>query len=150
FALARYNLDGALDASFGSGGKVVTRFPERAEASAVALTPAGKIVTLGTASLDVMPKFALARYNADGTLDTSFGANGIVLNATRRSFGLAVAVQPDNKIVIAGEDRDSQNFAVFRYNANGSADTTFGTAGQVTSECFQVSRAHAVALQPDG
>ena len=150
FALARYNLDGTLDASFGSGGKVVTRFPEEARAWAVALTPAGKIVIVGTASMEIMPKFALARYSADGSLDSSFGTNGIVVNTTRRSFGLAVAVQPDNKIIIAGEDGDSQNFAVFRYNANGSPDTSFGTAGQVTSDCFLLSRAHAVALQPDG
>jgi uncharacterized delta-60 repeat protein len=150
FALARYNLDGSLDQSFGSGGKTVTRFPEDAEAAAVALTAAGKIVAVGTASIRVKPRVALARYNSDGTLDTSFGTSGIIVNTLHTSQAQAVALQPDNKIVIAGQDKDAQNFAVFRYNSNGSADTSFGIAGQVISGSFLISRAHAVALQPDG
>ena len=152
FAVARYNPDGNLDPSFGSGGKTTTRFPEEAEAAALALTPVGKIVVVGTSSALIHPKFALARYNSDGSLDSSFGTNGIVVNTIRTdaNHARAVVLQPDNKIVIAGDDSPAQKFALFRYNPDGSPDSGFGIAGAVISDVLLFSHANALALQPDG
>src|SRR5262249_57418328 len=72
FALARYNGDGTLDASFGTGGKVTTTFGQNDVAFSVAVQPDGKIVTAGFGLF----RFALARYNSNGTLDPSFGTGG--------------------------------------------------------------------------
>src|SRR6266536_6144139 len=124
FALARYNADGSLDPSFGSGGKVTTDFGGFDLALGVALQSDGKIVAAGQggSSFD----FALARYNADGSLDTSFGSGGKVTT----DFGVfdaatAVAIQRDGKIVATGSTFSSgfQQFALARYNADGSLDT---------------------------
>src|SRR5262245_4608612 len=79
-ALARYNTDGTLDASFGNGGKVTTVFPNavRSGAHAIVLQPDGKIVAAGWAYSPSNWRFALARYNADGSPDAAFGAGGTV------------------------------------------------------------------------
>src|SRR6266571_3983905 len=122
FAMARYNPDGSLDASFGNGGKAELSFFNNADIdfiSGVALQPDGKIVVAGittTATRD----FALARYDADGRLDLTFGVNGKVVtdvgNAHNNAF--AVALQPDGRIVIAGQvqpNSSSSDFALARY-----------------------------------
>lgn len=152
FAVARYNPDGSLDPSFGLGGKTTTRFPEEAEAAALALTPTGKILAVGTASPLIHPRIALARYNPDGNLDASFGTNGIVVNtvASNANRARAVVLQTDNKIVIAGDDSLAQSSALFRYNPDGSPDSGFGNAGAVLSGFLLVSLANALVLQPDG
>jgi len=130
FALARYNSDGALDTSFGSGGKVTTDFGGSDAGYSVALQPDGKIVVAGYAGLD----FALARYNSDGALDTSFGTGGKVTTdfSGGRDVGYSVALQPDGKIVVAGYA--GVDFALARYNSDGALDTSFGSGGKVTTD----------------
>src|SRR5438876_1187397 len=121
FALARYNPDGSLDPSF-RGGRVVTSFADRDEASALALQADGKIVVAGFSDAGGRQDFALARYNPDGGLDLSFGSGGRVLT----DFGgddeaAALALQADGKIVVAGFS-DAGGFALaalVRYNPNG-------------------------------
>ena len=85
FALARYNTNGSLDPSFGSGGKVTTDFGGSDSGLAMALQPDGKIVVVGGSCLvvnnscpDTSYKFALARYNGNGSLDTTCGSSGKV------------------------------------------------------------------------
>jgi uncharacterized delta-60 repeat protein len=163
FALARYNDDGSLDTSFGSGGKVTTDFfgnPE--EALSVIVQPNGKIVVAGytynklndSSSVD----FALARYNADGSLDTPFGAGGRV---TTDFFGdddqaQSVTIQPDGKIVAAGFCKHGTDFsttdaALARYNSDGTLDKTFGSGGKVATDFFGMSDGfNAVVIRPDG
>jgi uncharacterized delta-60 repeat protein len=144
-ALARYNPDGSLDTSFGTGGKVVTAVAVSggAEAHAIALQTDGKIVVGG--SNGDSSDFVLARYNPNGTLDTSFGTDGIVITAT--GYLTALALQPDGKIVAAGGPR----FTVARYNPDGSLDTSFGTGGTVTTDLLPgFEQANGVVLQPDG
>jgi uncharacterized delta-60 repeat protein len=156
FAVARYNADGSLDPSFGSGGKVLTDLNASSvdEAFALALQPNGKIVAVGrTRSADGAFDFALVRYNADGGLDPSFGADGKVvtdLNSSIGDEGLAVALQQDGKIVAAGVS--AGDFAVFRYNADGSLDAGFGARGKALTDLgsSRFDEAHAVLLQPDG
>lgn len=140
FMLVRHLRDGGLDPSFGTGGKVSTAFNNGGasdEAQAVAVQPDGKILVAGTSDQGATGyDFALARYNADGTLDATFGTNGRVTT----SFGngadkaYALLLQPDGKIVVGGDTSQGANgkdFALARYNANGTPDATFGTAGKV-------------------
>lgn len=141
-AIVRHGRDGTLDASFGTGGKVVTAVGAlRAtdEAHAVAVQADGKIVVGGlTATTGTDYDFLLVRYNADGSLDATFGNGGKVVT----SFGAstdrinAILIQDDGKIVVGGEsDQGSTttgtDFALARYNANGSLDATFGNGGKV-------------------
>ena len=143
FALARYNPDGTLDRSFG-GGIVLTDIRGHETISAVVVQDDGKIVAAGgTARPRTVPSedLALARYNPDGSLDTSFGGGGTVFT----DFGgievaADIALQADGKIVVAGGG------GLVRYNAYGTLDTSFGFGGRVVSE-FPPS---ALAIQPDG
>src|SRR2546422_184614 len=95
---------GDLDATFGTGGRVLTDFGGGAGARALALQAGGKIVVAGFTSSDFGTRrdFALARYNADGTLDPSFGGGRVVTNFGGRAEASALALQSDGKIVVAG------------------------------------------------
>jgi uncharacterized delta-60 repeat protein len=153
--------DGTLDPTFGTGGKVKTDFHRRNDlAHGMALQPDGKIVVAGISFIGISAAggdFAVARYNTDGTLDSSFGVGGKVTT----DFGLtdqasSVVVQPDGKIIVAGGTyatfpAGGGQFALARYNSNGSIDTSFGVGGLVrtsfgSSGCF----ASALVLQSDG
>ena len=139
FALARYNSDGSLDPSFGSGGKVTTAFPQGdSEILAMTLQQDGKIVaagdTGGSANHGVM---AVARYNPDGTLDQAFGTGGQATVDFGAGFhtAFAIGVQPDGKIVLAGTallmppSFTSSQFGLARLNPNGTLDPGFGNGG---------------------
>jgi uncharacterized delta-60 repeat protein len=153
-----------LDPSFGFGGKITTDFFNFVdEAHDLAVQPDGKIVAVGTASPGTFHDFfGVARYNADGRLDISFGTVGEVVTdfGPFEDVAEAVAVQPDGKIVVAGTtfgedpptgiDRPS-DFALARYNADGSLDTSFGTGGKVTTDVFgSRDLAGDMLIQPDG
>jgi len=107
FALARYNTNGSLDATFGGDGKVTTDLtPKRDSGRDLAIKADGKIVAAGAAGMDGSnPKFALARYNTNGSLDATFSGDGKVFtdftNGDDESYG--VALQGVGKIVAAGE-----------------------------------------------
>jgi uncharacterized delta-60 repeat protein len=159
FALARYNPDGTLDPSFGTGGKVTTGFAGGfAGARALALQPDGKLVAVGMVETAMTRAFALARYNPDGTLDPTFGIGGKVTSDLpgSKAEAAAVVLQADGKLVAAGNtvtgDTSDFDFALARYNPNGTLDLTFGTTGKVTTDIAGGSfdRAAALALQPDG
>jgi uncharacterized delta-60 repeat protein len=164
FALARYRSDGSPDPGFGNGGALTTSFGGNfAAASAVMLQPDGKIVVAGT--VDFNPDvpgsgldFALARYNASGTLDASFGKGGKVVFDFFGSFDQANAavLQPDGKIIVVGSaSYDSLNqdigFALARFNTDGSTDFGFGAGGKQITDFFGAgAQANGVVLQPDG
>jgi uncharacterized delta-60 repeat protein len=164
FALARYNRDGTLDATFGAGGTVLTDVSGAGsydDARAVAVQPNGKIVAVGgsNAARGTDHDFALARYNRDGTLDATFGTGGKVLTdvsgAGSYDVALAVAIQPNGKIVTAGASGAVRNadFALARYNRDGTLDATFGAGGKVVTDVSGTgsdNEAFAVAVQPDG
>ena len=145
-ALVRYNQNGTLDTSFGTGGKVITQISTSDVADAVAVQPDGKIVIGGSTNLpsSVDSSFALARYNPNGTLDATFGNGGVVLtNIGDNLDGItALAIRLDGKIVVAGfrayfrppgEERNS-DIALARYNADGSLDLSFGINGVTISD----------------
>lgn len=134
FALARYNSDGTLDSSFGSGGKVTTDVGGFNEfAQDIVIQPDGKMIVVGGGTGD----FLVARYNNDGSLDNSFGAGGIVTTDffSAQDEALFVTVQPDGRIIAAGYvQATSTDWALARYNSDGSLDTSFGLAGKVTTD----------------
>jgi uncharacterized delta-60 repeat protein len=155
FALARYNPNGSLDTSFSGDGKQLTDFGGLDAANAVALQ-GGKIVLAGSGSLGGTggDDFALARYKPNGSLDATFSGDG----KQTTDFGSAdaanaVALQADGKIVAAGRGAGEGDFALARYRANGSLDTTFSADGQQTTNFgfpTQIGGASGVALQGDG
>lgn len=158
FGMARYNSDGSLDASFGSGGKVITQFfGEGDGASAIAVLPGGKLLAAGSAfHPGMLSDFALARYNSDGSLDLSFGSGGKITTdfGGRDDLATSLVIQPGGKIVVAGSSgvlAPAIDFALARYNPDGSLDTSFGTAGRVVTDFTSSNdQARGVALQPDG
>jgi uncharacterized delta-60 repeat protein len=165
FALVRYNADGSLDTGFGSGGEVITQVGLfGGPAFAMALQSDDKIVLAGRAEGSDFDS-ALVRYNTDGTLDTTFGDEGILITdlsgASRNDAVNSLAIQPDGKILAGGysnsEDNDfSGDFALARYEADGSPDTGFGSGGKVITPVssnpspFFDDQVNALLLQPDG
>jgi uncharacterized delta-60 repeat protein len=155
FAVARYNPDGSLDATFGIGGKVTTDFSGASDdrAYGVAIQADGRIVAAGRTCAGSNCAFALARYDGAGALDPTFGSGGRVTTdfTTAPDGAFALVVQPaDGRIVAAGES-GTGDFALARYNTDGSLDGTFGSGGKVTTD-FEGSSdiAFALAVQGDG
>ena len=155
FALARYNSNGPLDSTFGTGGKVKTNFGDFDYVGAMALQSDGKIVAAGMTRVNFSPDFAVARYNSNGTLDTSFGIGGKVITdfgGPSQAFG--VGVQADGKVVVAGYAHLAEGWdvALTRYNANGTLDTTFGTGGKKMTPIGapSVAQASGLGIQKDG
>jgi uncharacterized delta-60 repeat protein len=152
FLLTRYNADGTPDTTFGRGGFVRTDLAGAGRsdvARAAALQSDGKIIVAGSSGREL----AVARYNADGSLDTTFDGDGVATTAFGFSAAaLDVLVQGDGKILASGSASATPGdaaFALARYNADGSPDTTFGTGGTVTT-AFGLTAAYAVALAPGG
>ena len=156
FALARYNSNGTLDTTFNGTGKVTTAFGAgNGMAFSVAIRPAdGKIVAAGYSDAGNFT-FALARYNPDGSLDTSFDTDGKVTTTIGSSGDTAysVAIQSDGKIVAAGyaNNGGKYDFGLVRYNDDGSLDASFDTDGKVTTAFGSGSdTAYSIAIQSDG
>ncbi len=142
---------GDLDTTFGIGGKASFHLIQSGErASDVKLQADGKILV----DCSIIGSFGLLRLSPDGTLDPTFGSGGKVITPVGTyDASVAVAVQPDGKIIQSG--RATQNavsfyFALVRYNTNGTLDTAFGTGGKVKTPVDSVSFPHAMTLQPDG
>lgn len=141
-ALVRYATDGSLDATFGMGGKLVvdasTGPTADSSAQALLIQPDGKLLVAGYAHGVSNSDFMVLRLNSDGTPDTGFGSNnnGIVRTpvGTGSDYAYAMALQPDGKIVLAGQAQSSGiDFGLVRYTANGALDATFGNGGLVTT-----------------
>jgi uncharacterized delta-60 repeat protein len=159
FELARYNTNGSLDTSFGSNGIAEALIGTADMAQAVGFQSDGKIIVAGDGRTGGAAMVATARFNIDGTLDTSFGNAGAVLTAIETaSIAYGEGIQPDGKIVgggiaIAGTDSTvTGDVAVARYNANGALDLTFGSLGRETNNAGggTIDGAYAMAIQPDG
>lgn len=157
FAVVRYNADGTLDTSFDTDGKVTTAISSADEdqAYAIAIQSDGKIVVAGYTRDISTYSFAVVRYNSDGSLDNSFDSDGIVVTVIGGIIDVAysIAIQSDGKIVVAGYSFQNGNndFAVVRYNIDGSIDTSFDTDGIVTTPVGSlVDMGYAVAIQSDG
>jgi uncharacterized delta-60 repeat protein len=154
FALARFLPDGGLDATFGHGGMVTTDLGGSDLVFALALQPDGKLLAAGTTQPWLTPSdewagdfgWALARYNADGSLDTAFGDGGRLI-ITRSSPGSlsGLVLQPDGRLVVAGFASDPMSdgpatarSAFFRFNPDGTPDPSFGVDGRVVLDSWLV------------
>lgn len=156
FLVARLNPNGSLDGTFGSGGRqLISGFGGNEQAQALALQSDGRIVVAGYTNAAGTNDFAVARLNANGSLDITFDLDG---RLSISGFGgddraQAVAVQSDGKIVLAGYTNGSGNndFAVARLNPNGTLDATFDGDGRlITRSLGGDDRVLAMVLQPDG
>jgi uncharacterized delta-60 repeat protein len=158
--VARFNPDGSLDLTFNGSGRAVFDYGDSgSETNAVLLQPDGKIVLVGMSGAGYLTDFVAARFNANGTFDRSFGSGGKLRTHFEGGYGtgtraFAAALQPDGKIVAAGEyhtDNGNSQFALARYNTDGSLDQTFGTGGKVIGPAMQgYAFALAAALEPGG
>jgi len=154
--LVRYNQDGNLDPNFGMGGKVVTSLSAgRDEAQDVIMQSDGKIVVGGKSFNGKYDDFALVRYHSNGTLDNTFGINGVVILPADSNGGMihSLALQADGRILAAGMSHNgvNENFAAVRLLQNGSLDNSFaGTGKMVISFGAVDSTAYSVAMQSNG
>ena len=160
FALARFNQNGTLDTTFGGDGRVLTNFTARYDGAwGVVIQADGKIVAAGDAGIGTGNSgFAVARYNENGTLDTTFSVDGkVVLQFTAKDDPVAgLALDPDGKIVVSGGAAASTanpKLAVARLDIDGTPDATFSGDGKVVTDTTtnNVSDyANAVVAQADG
>jgi uncharacterized delta-60 repeat protein len=130
FSLTRYNSDLSLDTSFGTGGNVMLRFSRHfaSVANAITLQGNGQIIVAGISGSDI----ALARYNTNGTLDSSFGSRGVMTTAIAGLTNVTdVKVTSSGQIEVLGYTGSGENLtvAIARYNRNGTLDPTFGIGG---------------------
>jgi uncharacterized delta-60 repeat protein len=145
--LARYNANGALDTSFGSGGLVLTQFSVQDEFYGVTIQSDGKIVAAGDETISSNTLGLVARYNPNGTLDTTFGGGtGAAEGPGPGSTYDAVALQSNGQIVAAGSGPNSTGL-VSRFNPDGSPDSSYGSGGNTLTTLGEVVQYNAVAIQ---
>ncbi len=155
FCAARYLANGTLDASFGSGGKVITAFSNRDDVvNAMALQADGKLLLAGSCNNGTTDDVCALRYEINGALDASFGSGGKLITVVGSAYSAAraVALQPDGKFLVAAQclTGTKNDFCTLRYNANGTLDTSFGSGGiRVTSVGSGNDYLTSITLQPD-
>jgi uncharacterized delta-60 repeat protein len=155
FAIIRLKPNGLLDNTFGIGGMVTTSIgSDNAEANDISIQNDGKLVVSGTSYNGSDKDFAIVRYNSDGTLDNSFGTGGIVRSQIGNYDDIAYSntIQSDGKIIIGGTAKNASffNFAIARYNTNGSIDSSFGNSGKVVFGTSINNVIRDIAIQNDG
>jgi uncharacterized delta-60 repeat protein len=157
FCIARFNSNGTLDTSFGTGGKVIQDIGTwHDEGNSLAIQPDGKIILGGyCGNGPTNYDFCIARFNSNGTLDTSFGSSGKVIQpiGSASDNGHSLAIQPDGKIILGGfcSGVSNYDFCIARFNSNGTLDTSFGTGGKVIQPIGSYDEhGYSLAIQPDG
>src|SRR5262249_42215290 len=141
--LIRYTVTGTVDTSFGSGGTVTLA---NTGANALTLQADGKLLIAGSTGSPSVGE--LARFNANGTPDTTFNSAGTV--STAFYVGCLAIAPGSGQIVIIGGAGSGPGIGVARFNANGIPDTTFGQSGQVTTSFPNGAAGQAAAVQADG
>jgi len=158
-SLARFNRDGSIDATFGTGGSIVRQLGGQTTFTSVALQPGGRILVAADGPADPTSTLAtgiIARFHADGTPDASFGASGLVVLPVPASGFVSIidviAVDRCGGIVALGEQSESQEaLLLLRFDRDGSPDPAFGTGGETMTTLDGLDlQAHALALAPDG
>ncbi|HRH48961.1 MAG TPA: Calx-beta domain-containing protein [Panacibacter sp.] len=157
--IARYKFNGVLDSAFGVNGIVLTDLEpgfaiKYAQANVLLIQNNGQILIVGNGSRDNGTygnyNVILVRYNIDGSLDTGFGNKGVVVSDffDDNDFGRSAAIQPDGKIIVAGESGGTVLLA--RYNSDGTPDLPFGIYGYGWIKKLNTGPAYSLALQTDG
>ena len=156
FVTFRYNTDGSLDSTYNNDGIAITSLSDRDYGASVAVQEDGKIVVAGSTHNGNDNDFAVLRYNIDGSLDFTFNDSGIVITPIGEGYdsGNSISIQQDGKIVVAGSasNGNDNDFAVVRYNIDGSLDSTFNKNGTVTTSIGEGSdeSGRSVAIHDDG
>lgn len=152
----RFNSDGSVDTSFGSNGYTVVELPDYIDVTDMDVAGDGKIVASMRIPFTETKALGLVRLLESGASDSTFGAGGAVTIPIQNGiFGARLAIQPDNKIVVAADvapanSDDEFDIALLRFNADGSLDPGFGTGGIVIINPSFTQRVGDVLLQPDG
>jgi uncharacterized delta-60 repeat protein len=156
-ALIRYNTDGSLDNSFGTGGIQTTAVGTNNDlATSIALQNDGKIVISASSIFGNYCDLTVLRYNTNGSLDNTFGNAGIQTTSLSQydDYGMSVAIQSDGKIVVGGTITMnfpySRDFLLARYNTDGTLDNTFGNGGIYITYTDSADFGQTVAILPDG
>ena len=163
FFVARYNEDGDLDTTFGNNGIVTIDVADDGRGSSLVIQPDQKIVVIGEGGNwdDGQANYnnlVLLRYNANGTLDSGFGNNGVITETAKSGFyllyGRGVALQSDGKIIALGyglaNDYTLPSYStLIRYNYDGSLDTGFGNQGAITETLHDGHIGGSVVIQPE-
>ena len=157
FCVARLNSNGSYDTTFNGTGFVMTTVGIGSTINSVSVLPDGKIIAVGFTALQTFfnRDYAMVKYNADGSLDTTFGTGGrVATELGSNEFAYDSAIQSDGKIVVVGDFTDTLSgqvmAAIVRYNANGSIDTAFGNSGKAFRSAAAGAKANQVAIQSDG
>ena len=153
--LIRFTENGNIDKSFGNKGFIVTEISDRKDVGeSVAIQHDGKIVVVGTTDHKPTTDIVLVRYNQNGSIDYSFGINGIVITDIKSSMdiGKSIAIQRDGKLIVAGFTHIINKFfmTLLRYDSNGDLDPTFGESGIVITDINGRRSKMDMAIQNDG
>lgn len=144
FAMVKYHSDGSLDTSFGTGGKSVIDLGPNDFFFSLLELASGELMLCGRTDVNGTDDFALAKFDADGNLDASFGNNGFVLTDFENDVDIASDIVAfDGGLVLAGFSVSSStglNFAMAKYDLDGNLDTNFGIGGLVSSALGQRAR----------
>jgi uncharacterized delta-60 repeat protein len=146
---------GDLDSTFNLTGKTTTDFGKDDGATSVLIQPDNKILVAGYTGTGSAVSFGLARYNVDGTPDTSFGGTGKITADfdIGYDFASSIALQDNGKIIAAGQKWNSNkgDNALMRFNSNGALDSTFGVNGKMSNPIgIGDAGITAIAIQSDG
>jgi uncharacterized delta-60 repeat protein len=154
--VTRFNADGSLDTTFSGDGTLTLSVTSGFDALFdVLVQPDGKILAVGGAGAGPQGDMVLVRLNADGTLDTAFATEGILISyrGIGTDAGESVALQPDGKILVAGYSQTAYDseFTVWRYLEDGAPDNSFGVTGRLTIDFGGTGAfANSIRVQPDG
>lgn len=153
FCIAKISATGTLVNTFGTNGIAITTLtPLDDDAYAMAVQSDGKILLAGRSGYQYSnppSDFAMVRYNANGTIDNTFGTNGIVVwDVDQGDIFRDIEIQADGKIVVGGTSNGT--FITARFNSNGTFDNSFGNSGVVTTTMSMGVDAFDIALQSDG
>jgi len=144
-----------LDTSFGTSGKVIQPIGSWHDYGySLAIQTDGKILLGGYCDNGSNYDFCIARFNSNGTLDTSFGTSGKVIQPIGSALddGQSLAIQSDGKILLGGYCSNGSNldFCIARFNSNGTLDTSFGSSGKVIQPIGGGGLGYSLAIQSDG
>lgn len=142
--VTRFNYNGTLDASFGSNGKVIAQTGNNTYPRQIINLNNDKFILNVSNEASASYTSNSLKYEINGALDTTFGANGIVSDG---NYNLDMILQPDGKIIKAGSI--NSQFGIKRFNINGSIDTTFGNNGEIITPIFYSSNINEILLLQD-
>jgi uncharacterized delta-60 repeat protein len=147
--LARYTPEGVMDTGFGTGGVVRYDSGDFDVGYSLVIQADGKILVAGYSESSADRNIVLWRYNAEGSLDTSFGTGGLVsYDADIFDIGRSVALQADGKVLVAGVS--SADLLQLRYGTDGALDSGYGAGGAAVYDGGSADFGRSVAVQSDG